>query len=83
MSRKRVPLTPERVSMLRSCPCMTISDACKIYGVGRNKVYQLMRIGVLTFAKVGASTLIHVDSLERLVSPDIIRPLRPSSGREA
>jgi excisionase family DNA binding protein len=83
MSRKRVPLTPERVSMLRNCPCMTISDACKIYNVGKNKIYQLMKIGVLTYAKVGASTLIHVDSLEKPVSPDIIRPLRPGIGREA
>jgi excisionase family DNA binding protein len=76
MTRKRVPLSPERISILRSCPCMSIADACGIYGIGKNKVYELMRVGVLTYAKVGASTLLHTDALEKLVSPDIIRPLR-------
>jgi hypothetical protein len=67
--RKPVPLTPERVQMLRSCPAMRVYDAIEIYQIGRNSIYRHMAEGSLPFKKLGGITLLNTAALEALVSP--------------
>jgi hypothetical protein len=67
MSKKRIPLNPERVAFLRSCPVMRVHDAQQIYQIGRNRIYSGLKSGELKFTKLGGSTLLHVASLEALV----------------
>ena len=44
-----------------------IPDAVRMTGLSRSRIYELMRSGDIEFAKVGASTLIIVESLRRFV----------------
>jgi hypothetical protein len=69
MSHKYTPLTPERVAVLRASPVVRIRDAIQIYGFGRNKLYEFMKDGRVSYVKIGYNTLLRTESLERLVSP--------------
>ena len=69
MSKRRLPLTPERVAVLRASPVMHVIDAVQIYGFGRNRIYDFMREGRIAYVKLGGSTLLRVESLEALVRP--------------
>lgn len=40
-----------------------IPDAVRLTGLSRSRLYELMKSGDIAFAKVGASTLVLVDSL--------------------
>ena len=44
-----------------------IPVAVQLTGIGRSKIYELIKAGKLDTAKVGASTLLTVASLRRLV----------------
>jgi excisionase family DNA binding protein len=44
-----------------------ISVAVHLTGIGRSKIYELIKAGKLDTVKVGASTLVTVASLRRLV----------------
>jgi excisionase family DNA binding protein len=44
-----------------------IPVAVQLTGIGRSKIYELIKAGKLDTVKVGASTLITVASLKRLV----------------
>ena len=44
-----------------------ISAAVKMTGIGRSKLYELIQEGAIDIVKIGSSTLIPVDSLERLL----------------
>ena len=44
-----------------------ISEAVRLTGLSRARLYELMTSGDIAFAKVGASTLILVESLRRFV----------------
>jgi excisionase family DNA binding protein len=46
-----------------------IPVAVQLTGIGRSKIYELIAAGKLDTVKVGASTLITVASLKRLVQP--------------
>lgn len=67
MSKKRIPLTPERRDFLLGCPVVHVADAEQIYQVGRNRLYDYMKSGELKFTKLGGATLLHTDSLKQLV----------------
>lgn len=69
---KRKPLTPERIVQLRACPVMHVHEAQQIYGIGRNRLYDLMHDGTLPFVKLGVSTLLRTDGLEALVKPEAL-----------
>jgi hypothetical protein len=69
MSKRRIPLTPERISLLRASPCIRVHDAIIVYGISRNRIYDFMREGRIGFVKLGGATLLRVDTLEALVSP--------------
>ncbi|MBZ9649734.1 helix-turn-helix domain-containing protein [Sphingobium sp. 3R8] len=51
--------TPERITV-------RIKEACRITGIGRSKLYELIAEGEIDIVKVGAMTLIPVDSLKAL-----------------
>jgi hypothetical protein len=68
--RKAIPLTPERIAALRSCPAMRVFDAIAIYQINRNVIYQRMADGSLPFRKLGGVTLLSVEALEALVRPE-------------
>lgn len=44
-----------------------IPTATRLTGIGRSKLYELINEGELDVVKIGASTLITVDSLKRLL----------------
>ncbi len=44
-----------------------VAAATKLTGISRSRLYELMRSGDIEFVKVGASTLILVESLKRLI----------------
>ena len=67
--KRRTPLTPERIALLRASPCIRVHDAIVVYGISRNKIYSFMKEGRIGFVKLGGATLLRVDSLEALVSP--------------
>jgi hypothetical protein len=72
MSRKRIPLTPERIALLRASPVIRVHDAMVVYGISRNRMYDFMREGRVGFVKLGGATLLNVDSLEALVRPPMV-----------
>jgi excisionase family DNA binding protein len=47
---------------------MTISDACKMYGIGRTKIYFYIAEGRIDARKVGARTLVIADSVEKFLA---------------
>ncbi len=47
---------------------VTINDACRISGLGRSFIYELMADDKLKSVKVGNRRLIHVDSLRALLN---------------
>lgn len=50
---------PERITV-------RIKEACRITGIGRSKLYELIADGEIEIVKIGAMTLIPVDSLKAL-----------------
>jgi excisionase family DNA binding protein len=44
-----------------------VPEACRLSGIGRSKLYELIKAGELRTIKVGAITLIPLTSLERLL----------------
>lgn len=44
-----------------------VPEACRLSGIGRSKLYELIKAGELRTVKVGAITLIPLTSLERLL----------------
>ena len=44
-----------------------ISEAVRLTGLSRSRIYELMKSGDIEFAKVGSSTLILMESLRRLI----------------
>jgi excisionase family DNA binding protein len=61
MHEKALSLTPLAVS---------IREACRLSGLGRTKIYELISDGRLTPVKIDRRTLIRFDDLAKLVSPD-------------
>lgn len=45
-----------------------VRDACKLVGIGRSKLYELIRAGEISTFKVGTMTLISIAELERFVA---------------
>jgi excisionase family DNA binding protein len=46
-----------------------ISEACRITGMGRSKLYELIQQGEIEIVKVGTMTLVPVAVLEHLLKP--------------
>ena len=44
-----------------------IPDACRMTGIGRSKLYELIEEGSIEIIKVGRMTLIPVEALERFI----------------
>jgi excisionase family DNA binding protein len=51
-------------------PGMRIRDAKRIYPLGKNTLYRLMREGRLPFVKIGNSTILSTAGLEALIAPE-------------
>lgn len=53
-----------------SHPAITlrIPDACRATGIGRSKLYELIKLGEIDTIKIGRITLIPVASIERLIA---------------
>ncbi|MGN6621333.1 MAG: helix-turn-helix domain-containing protein [Sphingomonas sp.] len=53
-----------------SHPAITlrITDACRATGIGRSKLYELIKLGEIDTIKIGRITLIPVTSIERLIA---------------
>jgi len=46
---------------------MRISDACRMTGIGRSKLYELIKDGAVEVIKVGAITLVPMSSIQALL----------------
>ena len=46
---------------------VSIADACKATGLGRNSIYNLINSQVLTTVRIGRRQLVRVDSIKKLV----------------
>lgn len=44
-----------------------IKEACRITGIGRSKLYELIAEGEIAIVKVGAMTLVPVSELEQFI----------------
>jgi excisionase family DNA binding protein len=44
-----------------------IKEACRITGIGRSKLYELIADGEVEIIKIGAMTLIPIDALSRFI----------------
>ncbi|MGN6621618.1 MAG: helix-turn-helix domain-containing protein [Sphingomonas sp.] len=47
---------------------LRIPDACRATGIGRSKLYELIKLGEIETVKIGRITLIPVTSIERLIA---------------
>jgi excisionase family DNA binding protein len=45
-----------------------VREACRLTGIGRSKLYELIRAGEISIFKVGAMTLISTAELERFLA---------------
>jgi excisionase family DNA binding protein len=54
-----------------------IPEAVRMTGISRSRLYELFKSGEIEFAKVGASTLVVVESLRRFIR-DRVRSERES-----
>lgn len=45
-----------------------IPDACRMIGIGRSKMYELIQEGRIETVKLGTSTLVMVDSITALIA---------------
>jgi excisionase family DNA binding protein len=61
MHEKTLPLTPLAVS---------IREACRLSGLGRTKIYELIADGRLTTVKIDRRTLIPFEDLTKLLSSE-------------
>jgi len=48
-----------------------IKEACRLTGIGRSKLYELITSGDIEIVKVGAITLVPISSLKRLLQPRV------------
>jgi excisionase family DNA binding protein len=44
-----------------------VREACRLTGIGRSKLYELISAGEIAIVKIGTITLIPMASLERLI----------------
>lgn len=51
-----------------------IREACRISGIGRSKLYQLIKSREIAIIKVGAITLIPMESLKAYLGVDFCKP---------
>ena len=58
---------------------LTIEEAAKVSGIGRNTMRQLVEWGKLPVLKVGRKTIIRTDTLERFMAVNQGRDLRQQS----
>ena len=52
---------------------ITVNDACKVLGLGRTKIYELIAKGRLETLKIDKRTLIKTASLRALVNGEVVR----------
>lgn len=67
-AREHVPSKPAPDAQALPCEPITvrISMAVKLTGLGRSKLYELIKSGEVETTKVGTATLVKVASLKRL-----------------
>lgn len=53
-----------------------IREACRMTGIGRSKLYELISFGEIETIKVGAMTLIPIESLKSFVARSKARETR-------
>ncbi|WEK44737.1 MAG: helix-turn-helix domain-containing protein [Candidatus Sphingomonas colombiensis] len=46
---------------------ITVNEACRTLGLGRTKIYELIRVGRLEILKIGKRTLVKTASVRALV----------------
>ena len=62
-SPSKRPLAPSAPTALT----VRIPDACRLTGIGRSKLYEVIRAGEIRTIKVGTITLVPVESLAQFV----------------
>jgi excisionase family DNA binding protein len=52
----------------------TIGDFCRLSGIGRSRVYELLDAGTLESVKIGKRRLILIDSYRKLIDHQRVAP---------
>jgi len=50
--------------------CVSINDTARTLGIGRTKVYELIKAGLLEVVKIGRRTLVRTASIRALAEED-------------
>jgi hypothetical protein len=77
--KKIIPLTAERIAILRACPTMSVGNAVQIFGFGQNKIYEFLKDGRVASVKIDGTRRLITSSLEALLNgppqqPPVMRP---------
>ena len=51
---------------------VSIAEACRLTGLGRTSIYELVNEGRVRTTRIGTRRLVHVDSLRALVAEDAV-----------
>jgi len=70
IERRQVRSTHERSAPLPDALAYTVEDTRRTAGIGRTKIYELIRDGKLKASRAAGRTLILGDSLRALLSAD-------------
>ena len=60
-----------------------VKEACRLMGIGRSKLYELIAVEEIHIIKVGTITLIPMASLEHFLSAQSLRMISAPSGHPA
>src|SRR4029450_3844407 len=66
-TRRRVQQTRNTIAMEFEAITCTIKDACRISGLARAALYELIRSGEVLASKIGRRTLVDVNSLRETI----------------
>ena len=59
---------PSGKKVTLTSPLLTVAEAAKVLGVSRSKIYQLIEWGELKAVKLGRSTQVEKESLDRFIA---------------
>ena len=62
-----MPVSPSHGAALAEPITVRIPEACRLTGLSRSRLYELMKSRDIEFVKVGCSTLILVESLRSFI----------------
>jgi excisionase family DNA binding protein len=63
-----VPRIPEPIHLASEPEAISIPETCRRYGIGRSKLYELIRDGVVPTVKLGKRRLVRPETMRRVLA---------------